>query len=359
MSQSAAQAAPAKTRVLYIGGQLRSGSTLLGRLLGELAGFVNIGEVMFLFQPYLQNRLCGCGQPLRECLFWNEVIERAFGGYDKLDTEGILATKRSLERLRTAPKVLFAGNAPAIRERVGAYLNVIEPLYQAIREISGAKVIVDTSKSTLYAHYLSQAPSIELSVVHLVRDSRAVAYSFQRRKINPAVHWQEHRIGTVRPARVAMQWAAENALMRVLRPGRESFTVMRYEDVAGAPRAAVERICRLLDEPLPPLEFLSTPTVQFGVHHTATGNPDRFERQITITPDLEWTEKMAPRDRRIVTCLTFPLLLLYGYAGNEPLLYRQGLAPPLPPGEGAGGEGHSSPSLPGSKVIARDGRLQG
>lgn len=306
--------APARAdKVLYIGGQLRSGSTLLGRLLGELDGFVNIGEVVYLFEPYLQNRLCGCGQPLRQCDFWNAVMDEAFGGYGKVDMEAIQRTKRSLERLRCAPKLLIARNSGQMRRQIQAYVDILDPLYVAIRKVSGARVLVDTSKSTLYAYFLGLVPSVDLRVVHLLRDSRAVAYSCQRRKANPAVHWKQHRIGTVSPARVALEWSAQNALMHLLRPGGRGYEVMRYEDVAREPRAAVDRCCALLGEPLPPADFLRETTVSLGVHHTATGNPDRFLREITIRPDLEWREKMARKDRAVVTGLTLPMLLFYGY----------------------------------------------
>lgn len=300
-------------RVLYIAGEGRSGSTLLGRLMGELDGFANVGEARCLFDPYLQDRLCGCGAPLRQCDFWNAVMQEAYGGFDKPDVQAVLAIKRLLERMRCVPKLMLARNSRRIRDLICTYREILENLYQAIGRVSGARVVVDTSKSTLYAYYLGMVSSVDLSVVHLLRDSRAVAYSFQRRKLNPAVHWKQHHMGTVKPTRVAAAWAVQNALMQIVRPGGDQFVQMRYEDVVQAPKAAVERICRLLGEPSPDARFLDCEKVALRADHTANGNPDRFDKEVVIKPDLEWRDRMALRDKAIVTCLTFPLLLLYGY----------------------------------------------
>src|SRR3712207_200886 len=64
---------------------------------------------------------------------------------------------------------------------------VLERLYRAIQKVSGAAVIVDSSKRSTYAVLLSLLPFADLRVVHLVRDSRAVAYSWGRIKESPAV----------------------------------------------------------------------------------------------------------------------------------------------------------------------------
>jgi hypothetical protein len=34
---------------------------------------------------------------------------------------------------------------------------------------------------------------------------------------------------------------------------------------------------------------------------------------VPIRPDIEWQTALRPRDRRVVTALTAPLLLQYGY----------------------------------------------
>jgi hypothetical protein len=45
-------------KILYIAGATRSGSTLLSRLLGEIDGFINVGEALrWLFNTLRMSRL--------------------------------------------------------------------------------------------------------------------------------------------------------------------------------------------------------------------------------------------------------------------------------------------------------------
>jgi hypothetical protein len=68
------------------------------------------------------------------------------------------------------------------------------------------------------------------------------------------------------------------------------------------------------------LAFLDGTTVTLGVDHTVAGNPMRFERgAFELKVDQEWRTSMRPRDRRITTALTWPLLAVYGYLrGDRP-----------------------------------------
>jgi hypothetical protein len=300
-------------KVLYIGGQGRSGSTLLGRLLGEVPGFVNVGEIRMIWVALSENRLCGCGTPIRECAFWTAVMDRAVDGQP--DIEAMLAVKRKTERLRTAPRLLSPITSPNDKRMLERYLETLSRLYAAVREVSGATVIVDGSKTPMYANNLRQSEGIDMRLLHLVRDSRAVAYSWQRKKLNPAIHWKETYFQPVPPARVALEWTAKNVLTELLTPRQIPHMFLRYEQAVIDPVATVPRLAEFMSEHLPEsaFEFLSGPEITLSAHHTVTGNPDRFKSTITIRPDSEWRENMNPRQRAVVTLLTYPLLARYGY----------------------------------------------
>ena len=68
-------------KVLYVAGLGRSGSTILANTLGQVEGFFSGGELNFIWKHALiENRLCGCGRPSRECPFWGPVFNGEFGG---------------------------------------------------------------------------------------------------------------------------------------------------------------------------------------------------------------------------------------------------------------------------------------
>jgi hypothetical protein len=63
-----------------------------------------------------------------------------------------------------------------LASRLQDYLVGLEKLYQGIRAYTGSKVIIDSSKSLLYGYLLGMLPTIDLYVLHIVRDPRGVAY---------------------------------------------------------------------------------------------------------------------------------------------------------------------------------------
>ncbi len=80
-----------RAKVLYIAGWGRSGSTILQNVLGELDGFFPVGEIVYVWERNLiGNRLGGCGARFRECEVWQGVLERAYGGTDRIDAEEMM-----------------------------------------------------------------------------------------------------------------------------------------------------------------------------------------------------------------------------------------------------------------------------
>ena len=305
---------PEKIKVLYLAGVARSGSTLLGRLMGQPEEAVHVGEMVYIWQrSFREQHICGCGQTFQGCPFWQEVFERGFGGFHQVDFESLLATKRQMERTRTLPRLLAPWKTTEQQQQLDEYRRVLATLYRAIQETSGARIIIDGSKSEVYGYLLDSVPQLDVRGLHLVRDSRAVAHSHQRRKPDPAQRSQDGTLPATSPSRSALIWNVTNLLLAMKMPGSRSLR-MRYEDVIFNPVPALQRLWAFMEEPTPPLDFL-TPDAPFRLraNHTVAGNPDRFQREVQIRPDLEWQRKMPAKDRRLVTALTWPLLLRYGY----------------------------------------------
>lgn len=170
-------------KVLFIGGFGRSGSTLLELLLAQLDDFVAVGEVRYIWWRSLkENHLCGCGQAFRSCQFWRNVIDEAFGGVQNLDVDGIQDLWRSTERIRYIRELTSRDMSAAYRRRFEQYAQIEEKLFRAIAVVSRKKVIVDSSKVPSHGFVLNALANIDLNVLHLVRDSRAVAFSWMKRK---------------------------------------------------------------------------------------------------------------------------------------------------------------------------------
>lgn len=169
--------------MLYIAGFGRSGSTLLGNVLGEVEGLFSVGELRQVWEyGFLGNKVCGCGAPFHECKVWRPVVDEAFGGIGGVDPRGMIRLRESWARTKHIPLMLTPPGRQLVERRLAEYLDVLGRLYKAIRAVTGSRVIVDSSKFPSYGYLLGMVPSVDLYAVHLVRDPRAVAYSWQRKR---------------------------------------------------------------------------------------------------------------------------------------------------------------------------------
>lgn len=314
MNSSVERDTPTSTavKVLYIAGTARSGSTILDILLGQFDGFVSTGTLLWIWNDgLLRNDPCGCGRAVRDCEFWARVLERAFGGVTQVEAASLA---RLQQRLTSSVRPASMWSIMGAREpsaELSQYLGALDCLYRAIRDVGGCRVVVDSSKLPLYAAILGRLPSLEVHVVHLVRDPRATTFSWMRRKQAARGRFLEPRS----PLRSAAYWVVRNQMIRSL--GRRSDRRPRlviYERFARSPRATVESIVRAVAGDTRGSPFLDADTVNLRVTHTVGGNPARFggvTRRIVL--DETWKAEMPWSARVAVTAMTWPWIKRYGY----------------------------------------------
>ncbi len=308
--------------VLFIAGSGRSGSTVLDRLLGAVRQFVSVGELKFIWERgFRENQLCSCGEPFRECRFWTAVVREAAGPIASADVSQLFSLHRRVDRLRYLFCLPLTRVARGYRQRMGAYLRLLGALYQAVARVTGARVIVDSSKDPSTAYVLSEMHGAPLRVVHLVRDSRAVAYSWRRRKVRPEIVGDVRYMPRWGPAFSSANWVLYNVLIELIRLRKVPYLRVRYEDFVAAPMSTLARVVSFaggnpddIPEPASPGVF------NIGVAHTISGNPVRFTRgRLELRLDNEWHREMTLSDRAVVTGLTYPFLARYGYLRCNPL----------------------------------------
>ena len=302
-------------RALYISGLGRNGGTLMDRVLGEISGFFSLGEFRFLWAKGARdNELCNCGKPFRDCPFWNAVLADAFGEDGQPDPQHMVDLARSVDRTRWIPWLM----SPLRPRRFNALLEehkagMSKVLHALSRQTDGA-VLVDSSKFASRAMIIGMLPDVELYVVHLVRDSRAVAYSWTKTVRKKEAVEEVKYMRRYNPAHTALQWLYRNLVSHLLPRYTAGHLRLRYEDFAASPVDAVRRITALVDESSANLPFVADDTVELGTSHTQSGNPMRFTTgEVKIRPDMAWRNELPSGTRFIVTLLTWPLLLRYGY----------------------------------------------
>jgi hypothetical protein len=303
-----------RTKVLYVVGLGRSGSTILSNSLGQIGGYFSAGELNFIWRHnVIENRLCGCGRPFRECPVWTRVMEEAFGGMDGVDPREMMRLQSSGTRTRHIPLILTARGDRVLKERLEKLLISYGRLYEAIGSVTGSRVIVDSSKEPAHGYAMSLVPDLDFYVLHLIRDPRAAAYSWLKKKPQPDTDSREHMV-RFSPAKSSALWNSWNASAEALwRRTPEKYLRLRYEDFVANPRKGLERILEFVGFTAE-LPLAGEREVMLGISHTVSGNPNRFETgAVELRPDREWMDKMQPRHRALVTALTLPLLRRYGY----------------------------------------------
>jgi hypothetical protein len=300
-------------KVLFIAGPGRSGSTLLDLLLGQIEGFYSTGELRLIWKRgFGENQLCGCRKPFKECEFWTEVVKEAFGGFEEINYSQLEALREPVENY--VSKGLYTNSESELPAQYTEYFDACSNLYRAIHKISGCEFIVDSSKNTAHGLVLASIPQLDLLSVHLIRDSRAVAYSWRREKIRPEIHWEQQFMAQQNILKSATRWNSLHKFADRLQYVSQRYLPLRYEDLATNPRKSLVALFANFGIQRASLDFLEGQQAKLKENHTVSGNPIRFSNTaIKIQPDIEWQHAMTNHHKWLVTLITWPLLLKYGY----------------------------------------------
>jgi hypothetical protein len=306
-------------KVLYIAGFWRSGSTLLDRLLGHADGLVSVGELARLWELGMRdNAPCSCGAVFADCEFWGNVLRRAGGGvdqfafYDHLSADLLSIHAGLKDRLRL-------WRQSEHRQPSRASVDGLAGLYRAIAATGDSEVVVDSSKMISYALLVHSIADIDLQIVHLVRDSRAVAYSWEKNKIMFRVNDLVKYMGTISAYHSAVDWIRRNAAIEYSKSMGVRYLRVRYEDLATRPERTVDQIGEFIGKKLVGIPFTNSNGVDLSPGHLVYGNPMRFQQGgVAIRLDDAWRRKMRLAHRLVVTAITWPMLLRYGYFQGAP-----------------------------------------
>jgi hypothetical protein len=292
-------------KVLYVFGAGHSGSTLLDVLLNRHPDIAGTGELHRLcLSP--ESRLCGCGELLTQCTWWQPVIARYAQMHAKdgearqrlwadapvsLPRDGY-ATDLPFRFLEVAAvtgsaklaELAFKYNATAAQYR-RVIANSLD-LCRAIADVHRVSVIVDSTKDPLRGKLLYMAAPLQVYCLYLVRDGRAVAASQMRR--------EQVSMKTAAKAWVGVNRKVMHALRSVTKYQKMT---LRYEDLCSDPVKSVNQIYRWLD-----LREVATADLAQSAHepaHEIPGNPMLFNGVRQIRMDDRWRNELDAGQLRV------------------------------------------------------------
>jgi hypothetical protein len=313
----------ADPKVIYIAGYGRSGSTLLDAILGSLPGVVGTGELTRLFTGLDGAEVCSCSRPVDQCPFWAKVQSDIGGGSGQANHR---VTNRLTRRM----------DARAWMHSARAYIRYRDLWLAVLRSIaraSSAELIVDSSKTGRKVSgritMLSQVCGLDISVVHLVRDPRAVMWSAQRGSNRALARGASPRCPSVLMIRALLGWTLTNIRTEALlyRATEQTPHVrIRYEDLVASPHEVARHALSLGDgrrAPRGDAEILLGP---IAPGHGIAGNRMRRRGGQSLRLDDEWRKEL-PRWAEVLAWSTWPLSRRYGYSlrlrtGGRPAFSR-------------------------------------
>ena len=286
----------APDQIVFIAGFGRSGSTLVENFLQSRFDAVGLGELFFIWERgALWNERCSCGHAFRDCPFWVEVLRDAFGKLTETDYAHFNA---EFQKARgRAPGLGVIDQAEEIA--AGDFGGIARALYGSISSHMAASALVDSSKYPLFGAALHAAGAAKVAPLHIYRDPRAVAASWQRTKRRPEANHQQEDMAKSRSVLTStVRWLWFNHLSRQLieRVDAPSQS-LAYEQFCAAPEVSLRQLGDTF-------ELKSRRSSEIGTGHSVSGNPARFAGDLTtISFDEGWKSELSSVQKAIITAL--------------------------------------------------------
>jgi hypothetical protein len=307
-----------KTKYAYILAASHSGSTLLAMLLNSHPDVATVGELTSGAHRTLDGYRCSCRELLTECRFWRTITAAMqqhhpafnlsnFGIQFEVESPRWLARLLRIEhrgRFLEACRDAVLALSPSWRRHFARTAATCEELAGQVLGLSGARVLVDSSKLAHRLKFVRRIAGLDLKVIHLVRDGRAVALTYmdtdnfadssdpslRRGGRGPDGPPQQR---TLHMEHAADEWrrsvrSAEFALACL---DRTQWMQVRYEDLCSRPDETLARIIAFLE--LDPAKIVKPFR---AVEHHVVGNGMRMDSGSEIRLDERWKSVLDESD---------------------------------------------------------------
>ena len=304
-------------KVLYITGYGHSGSTFIDTALGNQVDTISVGELSNMYQYVWEgSKLCGCGQKASECFFWQDVKKNWRRRIGKEFFHGYFKRQQAYEKWRD-PFNWYRLTSENKRQSFDfkSHIKQTHALYEAIHEVSGKSLIIDSSKIPTQAMFLSMVKGLDLSLLHLVRDARGICWSsikkaerVAKRQVSVGKTW-------ITLLRAIAGWSLANLESELIarRMPKGHTMLMRYEDFVINPDKMLEKLGVFTKRNFESVIKKVHKREILDKGHAIAGNRLRKKVAIRLQPDFEWKEKMPRRYKILCHAMTALLLSRYGY----------------------------------------------
>ena len=327
-----------KIDYVYILGASHSGTTLLAMLLNAHPDITTIGESSPGRIGDSDTYLCSCGALIKDCSFWRRVVERMredhpdfslnkFGTRFEFPLNPVVNRFLGFEHRGFLCEFLrdtFLRFFPHWKEAQRHIMNRCCALASAVLAESGGRIFVDSSKVAHRLKFLLRIPELNVKVVHLVRDGKAVALTYMRQDefadseepfLRRGGRGMEGKAtaASLSMKRAANEWcrclrSAEHVIAGLEKP---QWIQVHYEELCGDTEGTLARVFKFLGlDPGKRAKDFRT------VENHVVGNGMRLDTTSKITLDERWRSVLTDQDLRIFDREAGRMNRRYGYSDN-------------------------------------------
>lgn len=302
------------TRYVYVVGRGRSGSTVLDCILDNVEGVQGMGETVVGLSEDLD--ALGAGQRgERVASFWRRVRRRI---QHRRGEEGWSKTIDAYTDQAHPSRFLYTLFSDASDEYIQRTLRSVEDVYEAVRDVSGAEVVVDSSKEVtrgvLLARHLEGC-----HLIHLVRNPLSVLASNLRKMEAKGEfrflrrNWDSDGKEFFFVILTCMNWMVGNLLCEVLKRHTDEVTTVRLEDLKDAPAETLRIIGRRIGVDVEEVVRKVENGVPMSTGIGLRGNRMRRSNTEFVFDPSDSTRELPVSYSILCRAITSPLRVLYGY----------------------------------------------
>ena len=290
-----------------------SGATLLAFVLNAHPQIASIGEMNGLHpKADVETYVCSCGQKIRSCDFWHAMtcsMEQKGFNFDvaDFDLQFQLGGPDLVQRLRRGS---FRNNTlddvrdsifhawPAEKQQIKQAVERNQAFIQSVLTVTNKDVLVDTAKDRIRLRALRKFSTLNVRIIHLVRDVRGVVASWLRRGRNnipeSATQWVKWH------NRLEKSWGTLPA---------DTYIRIRYEDLCQDVPGTLKQLYKFcgVDSEIEIDDFRQA-------SHHIVGNQMRLDNLSKIKLDERWRNTLTREQLQQINKLAGDLNRHYGYS---------------------------------------------
>jgi len=254
-------------KLLYIMGTGRSGTTILEILLSANDAVCSVGELTHIFQDGFEgNNTCACGTTFKLCEFWGKVQQRLSYPPTRVLKYSKLFNK--IDWHKGFLKTLFHSISP---KNIGVYTQANKDLYDACSDISGKRVIVDSSKYPARALMLNYIYGPSLKIICLTRSPEGILNAFLKTGVEQP---------SKSPFAVLIYYVYVLLASRIVAMISKNVLCITFEELTGTPIQTLIKIERFTGVSTEQARQQIQGNTAFSPGHIITGNRLRYNKAI-------------------------------------------------------------------------------